>query len=91
LWEAVGTSTAGYFNGTELSAEVVYDREVRVVQVVPLKGGRNRYRKHYGSDEAIGCFRSSDRNGSLDVRMGIVTGQFEVLVLEIEEVRDSRV
>jgi hypothetical protein len=38
LWEAVGTPTEGYFNGTQLSAEVVYDREDRVVQVIPLKG-----------------------------------------------------
>ena len=38
LWEAVGTPVEGYMNGTQLSAEVTYDREDRVAVVVPLKG-----------------------------------------------------
>jgi hypothetical protein len=38
LWEAVGTPTEGYFNGTQLSAQVTYDTMDRVASVVPLKG-----------------------------------------------------
>ena len=38
LWEVVGTPTEGYLNGTQLSAEVVYDKDDRVAQVIPLKG-----------------------------------------------------
>jgi hypothetical protein len=38
LWEAVGTPTEGYFNGTQLSAQVTCDSMDRVASVVPLKG-----------------------------------------------------
>jgi hypothetical protein len=38
LWEIVGTPTEGYLNGTELSAEVIYDSEDRVAKAVPLTG-----------------------------------------------------
>ncbi len=38
LWEVVGTPTEGYFNGTEVSLEVVYDANDTVVQIVPLRG-----------------------------------------------------
>lgn len=36
LWEAVGTPVEGTFNGDEMSAEVVYDANDRVAQVIPL-------------------------------------------------------
>ena len=38
LWEAVGTPSEGYMNGTQLSAEVTYDAQDVVASVVPLKG-----------------------------------------------------
>lgn len=38
LWEIVGTPTEGYLNGTELSAEVIYDADDRVANAVPLTG-----------------------------------------------------
>ena len=38
LWEVVGTPTEGYFSGTQLSAQVKYDAQDRVTEVVPLKG-----------------------------------------------------
>lgn len=38
LWEAVGTPTEGYMNGTQLSAEVIYDAQDVVATVIPLKG-----------------------------------------------------
>ena len=38
LWEVVGTPVEGYMNGTQLSAEVTYDSNDRVVSVAPLKG-----------------------------------------------------
>lgn len=38
LWEAVGTPTEGYFNGTPMSAQVTYDQNDIVTAVVPLKG-----------------------------------------------------
>jgi hypothetical protein len=38
LWEAVGTPTEGYFNGSQLSVQVAYDEHDRVTSVVPLKG-----------------------------------------------------
>lgn len=38
LWEIVGTPTEGYMNGTELSAEVIYDANERVATAVPLTG-----------------------------------------------------
>lgn len=38
LWEVVGTPTEGYFNGSQLSAQVKYDAQDRVTEVVPLKG-----------------------------------------------------
>lgn len=38
LWEAVGTPTEGYMNGSDLSAEVSYDAQDIVSNVVPLKG-----------------------------------------------------
>lgn len=38
LWEVVGTPVEGYMNGTQLSAEVHYDRNDVVAKVVPLKG-----------------------------------------------------
>jgi hypothetical protein len=38
LWEVVGTPIEGYANGTKVSVEINYDREDRVVKVVPLRG-----------------------------------------------------
>ncbi|MGO4685219.1 hypothetical protein [Hyphomicrobium sp. 2TAF46] len=38
LWEAVGTPTEGYFNGTPMSAQVTYDQNDIVTAIVPLKG-----------------------------------------------------
>lgn len=38
LWEVVGTPTEGYMNGTQLSAEVTYDAQDVVANVVPLRG-----------------------------------------------------
>ena len=38
LWEVVGTPVEGYMNGSQLSAEITYDRDDRVATVVPLKG-----------------------------------------------------
>jgi hypothetical protein len=38
LWEVVGTPIEGYANGTKVSVEITYDREERVVKVVPLRG-----------------------------------------------------
>ncbi len=38
LWEIVGTPTEGYLNGTELSAEILYDADDRVALVKPLTG-----------------------------------------------------
>lgn len=38
LWEVVGTPVEGYMNGSQLSAEVHYDRNDIVAKVVPLKG-----------------------------------------------------
>lgn len=38
LWEVVGTPTEGYFNGTEVSAEVIYDANDNVDRIVPLRG-----------------------------------------------------
>lgn len=34
----VGTPIEGYANGTKVSVEITYDREERVVKVVPLRG-----------------------------------------------------
>ncbi len=39
LWEAVGTPVEGHFNGTEMSAEIIYDQSDRVAQVIPLGNG----------------------------------------------------
>jgi hypothetical protein len=38
LWEVVGTPIEGYANGTKVTIEVTYDKEDRVVQVVPIRG-----------------------------------------------------
>ncbi len=38
LWEAVGTPVEGHFNGTKVSAEVIYDSFDNVLTVRPLKG-----------------------------------------------------
>jgi outer membrane protein assembly factor BamE (lipoprotein component of BamABCDE complex) len=38
LWEVVGTPIEGYANGTKVSVEITYDREDRVVKVVPIRG-----------------------------------------------------
>ena len=38
LWEIVGTPTEGYLNGSQLSAEVTYDAQDNVANVVPLAG-----------------------------------------------------
>ncbi len=38
LWEIVGTPIEGAVNGTKVSVEVSYDKEDRVVKVVPIKG-----------------------------------------------------
>ena len=38
LWEVVGTPTEGYLNGSQLSAEVVYDTQDTVATVIPLTG-----------------------------------------------------
>ena len=38
LWEVVGTPVEGYMNGTQLSAEVTYDRDDVVAIITPLKG-----------------------------------------------------
>jgi hypothetical protein len=34
----VGTPIEGYANGTKVSVEITYDREDRVVKVVPIRG-----------------------------------------------------
>ncbi len=39
LWEVVGTPIEGAANGTKVSVEVSYDKEDRVLKVVPIKGG----------------------------------------------------
>lgn len=39
LWEVIGTPIEGAANGTKISVEVLYDKEDRVVKVVPIKGG----------------------------------------------------
>ena len=38
LWEVAGTPIEGHFNGTQISAEVVYDAQDNVATVVPLTG-----------------------------------------------------
>lgn len=38
LWEVIGTPIEGYANGTKVSVEITYDREDRVVRVVPIRG-----------------------------------------------------
>jgi hypothetical protein len=38
LWEVVGTPAEGYLNGTQLSAEVIYDNQDAVAKVIPLSG-----------------------------------------------------
>jgi outer membrane protein assembly factor BamE (lipoprotein component of BamABCDE complex) len=38
LWEVAGTPIEGYASGTKVSVEITYDREERVVKVVPLRG-----------------------------------------------------
>lgn len=38
LWEVVGTPIEGHMNGSQLSAEVHYDKNDVVTRVVPLKG-----------------------------------------------------
>jgi outer membrane protein assembly factor BamE (lipoprotein component of BamABCDE complex) len=38
LWEVVGTPVEGHFNGTEVSAEVVYDANDQVAQIIPIAG-----------------------------------------------------
>jgi hypothetical protein len=40
LWEVIGTPATGYFSGSELSIEVSYDQNDRVLHVEPLKGER---------------------------------------------------
>lgn len=38
LWEVVGTPTEGYLNGSQLSAEVIYDPLDNVANTIPLAG-----------------------------------------------------
>jgi hypothetical protein len=38
LWEVIGTPIEGVANGTQVSVEITYDRDDRVVKVVPLRG-----------------------------------------------------
>jgi hypothetical protein len=38
LWEVIGTPIEGYANGTKISIEVLYDRDDRVLKVVPIRG-----------------------------------------------------
>jgi hypothetical protein len=52
LWEAVGTPTEGYFNGTQLSAQVTYDPQDRVTAVVPLKGSEELQASTVGAKPA---------------------------------------
>ncbi len=39
LWEIVGTPAEAIANGTEIKTEVLYDKNVRVKEVTPYKGG----------------------------------------------------
>ena len=53
LREVVGTPVEGYMNGTQLSAEVAYDRDDRGASITPLKGERDHDRQHHSPGGAV--------------------------------------